>query len=342
MGNLSVEKQSSTLRAPYFIYTADGSHPREIDDGIYVERLDDTGEIYKVAVCVADTSKLYHGEARKEAMSNVHAEYWDLPDGELGYDPMINPVLIQEIELLEGKHRNALIVQFIIGATVAPAEVDVVFGKVEVAKNYTYKDLSALIHQSNDANNFSRVADLIKYHFGYNQGGDSSGRNKDSGKPARNVSESRWRKGSKINEAYMVAANHLAGLIMREEGRPAIYRVHDMSDTTYDHFIETNCAIYTREPGPHEGLGIDPYCRVTSPLRRLEDFIMSHHFRLRYENMEPSQGDKNEMNRAIRALNKRAIFEAQSANPAVTARRDRINQINLAAQSGLKIAEASA
>lgn len=332
--SLSIETGSHTETSPYLIYTADGSQPREIDDGIFVQRVDDMGELYSVGVCVADTSKKYSGEARVQAMSNVHAEYWDLPDGELGYDPMIDQCLIKNTELTEGNVRNALIVKFMIGACVEPTDVNVVFGKVEVKQNLTYKKFSSLAQFDQNFNKFARVANLIRTHIGYTQGGDSSGRNKE-GERVRSVSQASWKHGARINEAYMVAANHFAGVIMRDEERAAIYRVHDVSDNRYAQFIESNCAVYQREPGVHEGLRLNPYCRVTSPLRRLEDFIMSHHFRLRYEGCEPSRSDIEVMSEAIRALNKRAIFESLSASASIKAKQQRIRQQNDAATEQL-------
>lgn len=327
-----LDTSASTPEAPHVIYTADGSHPREIDDGAFVEPLDTDTEQYRVGVCLADTSKLYaNGDIRLQAMKNIHAEYWDLPDGTIGYDPMIDPIAIKDLELTQGRLRNALIVSFVIGECVEPTDIQITFGKVEVAKNYTYKEFSGLIGENKPESRYGRVGGLILSHLRYRQGGDSSGRNKAGGEVPLNVSYRSWAHGARVNEAYMVAANHLVGRVLRDEGTPAIYRVHDLSNDMHGEFIEANCAMYQRTPGLHEGLGVDPYCRVTSPLRRLEDFIMNYHLRLRYAGKQPTKADLNTMEAAIRALNKRAIFESVAASQGAKEKAARIKAMNDAA-----------
>lgn len=337
MKKFEIESGSSTAHEPYLIYTADGSDPKEIDDGIFVERLDAEGELYQVGVCVADVSKLYHSEVRHQAMTNVHAVYWDLPDGERGYDPMIDPEIIADLEFKEGRVKNALIVQFVIGATVAPTDIDVVFGKIETVKNYTYKELSGLQGAAHPLGMYGRVGSLIQQQIGYKQGGDSAGRNRGSEALPLSESYKSWKHGARVNEAFMVAANHLAGVIMRDENRPAIYRVYNPADDSNSQFVDANWALYQKDPGLHVGLQVDPYCRVTSGLRRLEDLIMSYHFRLRHEGKKPTRGDINIINDGIRALNKRAIFESVAANPGVRARNERISAQNAAAQERVRL-----
>jgi len=336
MNRLNLDIGSSTPEAPHVIFTADGSNPKEIDDGVFVYPLDTDTEQYLVGVCVADTSKLYaNGDIRLQAMKNVHAEYWDLPDGTIGYDPMIESSAIRDLELTRGRLRNALIVSFVIGETVAPSNIQIAFGRVEVAQNYTYKAFSGLVGEGKSAERYGRASNFILQHLAYRQGGDSSGRNKEGEAVPLDLSYQTWAHGARINEAYMVAANHLVGKVLRDEGLPAIYRVHDLSDNTHGLFIEANCAMYQRTPGLHEGLGVDPYCRVTSPLRRLEDFIMNYHLKLRHLGIVPPKADLNMMDESIRALNKRTIFESVSTNRGVIEKNLRIKAINDAASARL-------
>jgi len=133
-----------------------------------------------------------------------------------------------------------------------------------------------------------------------------------------------------MNEVFMVAANHLTGRITRDENYPAIYRVHDLGDTRFEEIMELNASMYSQTPGPHQALGVDPYCRVTSGLRRLEDFTMSYFLYLRSQGKQPTQQDLAFRSRAIRRLNKRAIYEAESSSLTRMRRRREEAQLRLA------------
>ena len=60
----------------------------------------------------------------------------------------------------------------------------------------------------------------------------------------------------------------------------------------------------------HSNLGLDPYCRSTSPLRRLEDLVMAHHLKLRHTGQLPTEEDEKIMTLAIRNLNRRLVYDA--------------------------------
>ena len=310
-----LDHRATEQNAPYGIITTDCSEPKEIDDGLFVHPLDSATEAYRVGVCVADASKLYaDGDIRQGAMERVHADYWDLPDGERGYDPMIPPDAIKDKELTEGNSRSALIISFLVGVGMPPCQASIDFGRVEVKRNYTYKSFSERTKSRKEFEKYSRASNFIINGLGFNQGGDSLKKTKSNQPTNKNSSYQAWKSGSAINESFMVAANHLVGMVMRDEDRPAIYRVHDMADMRFEEIIETNVARYSSEPGRHQGLNIDPYCRATSPLRRLEDFIMAHHLKLRSNGEQPSSSDIQTMNTAIRRLNRQAIYDSMHAS----------------------------
>lgn len=299
------------------IITADCSFPKEIDDGLFVEQLDEAYELYRVGVCVADTSKLYANPAVvRQAQNRTAAKYWDLSDGERGYDPMIDTELIKELEFTAGAIRSALIVTFNIGPTVPPTDLDISFGEVEVTQNKTYKDFSNFALYGK-GRRFAITSNLIKEHLGYVAYGDHPGTkpawrsSTDTPEPSvPNASGHAWKRGSKMNEAFMVAANHLVGRQMMTENRPAIYRVFDPEDEQYIDIVSANVAMYSRTPGPHTALRLDPYCRVTSPLRRLDDFVMNRQLYNRHMGKSPVAKDAEEVAFAIRRLNQEIIASA--------------------------------
>ena len=295
------------------VITADCSSPKEIDDGLYVHKLDEERELYEVGVCVADTSSLYK---KPEIVSHAHdrtaAKYWELPGNERGYDPMIDADEIKNLELIEGSVRSALVISFLIGPKDEPEDVSIAFKPVEIVSNKTYKQFAneAL---SGELRHFLRVSSLIKNHLGYIAYGDHAGVRpawRNGSNQVISASDRAWKKGSQVNESFMVAANHLVGRQMATEGRPAIYRVHDPEDEQYLELLSASVARYSRIPGPHSGLRLDPYCRVTSPLRRLDDFVMNNQLRKRFEGKQPTAQDTREVAFAIRRLNQELIAAA--------------------------------
>lgn len=296
------------------IITADCSFPKEIDDGLYVEPMDEDYELYKVGVCVVDTSNLFnYRDIVQQAHAKTAARYWDLPNGERGYDPMIETGIIKGLEFTAGNVRDAMVVNFLIGRKQAPSELNISFNKVKVSQNLNYKQF-AKYTQRPEGEKFRRAKDLIKGYLGYVAYGDHTGSRPawreadDTAVPS--LSRSAWEKGSKINEAFMIAANHLVGKALAEEGRPAIYRVHDPNDEQLLELLSASAAHYSRTPGPHSGLNLEPYCRVTSPLRRLDDFVMNHQLKKRFLGKAPSMQDTKEVAFAIRRLNQEIVAAA--------------------------------
>jgi hypothetical protein len=225
---------------------------------------------------------------------------------------MIEPELIKNLEFKAGTVRDALIVSFIIGPKDAPRDVDISFGQVEVVSNLTYKDFANRAMHGKSGR-FLQASRHIVRHLNYVAYGDHTESRPAwrSAQPAvGNVSGKAWKNGSKINESFMVAANHLVGLTVKEENRPFIYRVHDPEDERYLELLSPAMALFSRTPGPHSGLRLDPYPRVTSPLRRLDDFVNNHQLKHRFLHRNPTAADAKEVAFAIRRLNQELIAGA--------------------------------
>jgi exoribonuclease II len=126
---VQLDEQASTVDKPHGILTIDCSNPHEIDDGVFVRPVDTDTEQYQVGVCVVDGSQLNRDqELVKQAMRNVEARYYNLGSNEQGYEPMIDPEMIREVDFREGTVRKALIASFRVGIDVAPTDVEVSFG----------------------------------------------------------------------------------------------------------------------------------------------------------------------------------------------------------------------
>ena len=320
---VELDPQASEPNAPYVVITADCENPKEIDDGVFVEQLPDLKETYKVGVCVADTSSLYNDSTIfDQAMANTEAKYWENPDKTIGYEPMIDLAAVKGYEFSAGNIRDALIVTFIVGCDTPPSNVEINFGKVEVAKNQNYADFWKYCMPGHQGMRFGRASAFILRHLRYTS--DSYDKRvlpqsfkKVYKRMLLGEDLDALERGSRINEAYMIAANHLVGKTLAEEGQPGIYRVHDPRAFRYDEVIPRDLARYSALPGPHKGLGLTHYCRVTSPLRRLEDFVMSHQLRQRYEGRTVSDADTDVVAEAVQRLNARiAAVVASHHTPA--------------------------
>lgn len=319
---IELDRHASSQEMPYAIITADCSNPQEIDDGIYVEPLQAAEETYRVGVCVADASRYYDdGAIRKQALTRTEAKYWNMPNGKRGYDPMINAVAINRAELTQGNVRDALMVSFVVGEKEPPGQVEIAFGKVEVRENQNYKRFGQKCRYSPDSRKYGRASAFIVSHLQFNSGGDGDLDDSLEGNSTEDVynrlihvpPRKSWLRGSRLNEAFMVTANYLVGQTMAAENRPAIYRVHTPEDESLLEFMPANIARYSRTPGFHDGLGLGPYCRVTSPLRRLEDFMMCYQLKQRSLGLEPIARDYRDVALAVQRLNQRVVADAAKA-----------------------------
>lgn len=317
---MELDERASADNRPHLLVTADCSNPRELDDGLIVEALPSSGEMYRVSVCVVDTSPLYreHG-VLDEVMKRTEAKYYPLPNGEQGYEPMVSGEVIKDMDFKlrsPGDTRAAMIVRFVVGKNQPPTDTEVVFGQVEVAANHDYHHFAALSSLGGKYERFGRAAILIKQHLAFTAEGDHYGSGSEG---AANAGSKRivtdpvhqgFIRGSRLNEAFMVGTCLKVGqLLIPEQDRVGIYRVHDSADEAQQMFLPANVATYSWEPGPHEGLGVYGYCRVTSPLRRLEDFIMSHLLRQRYEGKPVTRDDEATVAMAVHRLNGRIQYE---------------------------------
>jgi exoribonuclease R len=141
--------------------------------------------------------------------------------------------------------------------------------------------------------------------------------------------EKQWRRGAMINQAYMVAAGHVVAQTLRAEGRLAIYRRHDPSDDSMAEILDPTVAYFSTKPGVHAGLGLEPYTRVTSPLRRSEDFIMLGLLKA-YTNGRPLSGrDSRLIDTTVRRLNQREAAAEYRKNKQARRRRPRAHRPQL-------------
>ncbi|NLI79224.1 MAG: RNB domain-containing ribonuclease [Candidatus Riflebacteria bacterium] len=98
---------------------------------------------------------------------------------------------------------------------------------------------------------------------------------------------------------FMVLANHLAARRCQEKGLPCLYRSQEPPETKPDLPVTFQPVAFFQalrsfrktvlgpNPGPHASLGVNPYCQVTSPLRRYSDLLIQRQLAADLEGLPP-------------------------------------------------------
>lgn len=303
---IELDMRSSEPQKPYGIITVDCSSPYEYDDGIAVSRITDaSGELYNVSIFAVDTSRYYlDEEIAKQVLRKRESRYNDLETGEQDYDPMLDDNLTQSIHFIKGSVRKAMFLSFVVGQDHPPSDVEVGFGNVEVTRNFSYAEFSRKARVRGTYKPHKKAASYIVQHLS-----PSAIRNEDTlfKDPLLIPNAMATRKGAAVNSAFMIGGGHLIAKQLRDEKHLAIYRVHDVDDMTASDFLSPRMARFSLKPGPHHALGIDPYLRPFSPLRRAEDFIMLGILRARYEGRTIGTRDLKLAKAAVQCLNQAII-----------------------------------
>jgi hypothetical protein len=309
----------ASMRRNLHIITADDPNPQERDDGYAVAPLRTRPDLLRVSVCIADPSAdYYRSDVYKQALEKTTAGYWINEDGSHGYDPMINEDVIRNHEFTKGTSPSALVASFTIGPEKPPSELEIYFSPVQVVSNMTFSNLARTTAQRRKMERYKQASALIRGHLGYNSGVDWH-HAKAAGvvvsaqtaqvRPEAGISKGSLR-GSKINEAFMIAFNHLVALEMERLDEPYIYRVHNPEDERYrDVLPPEGRALYSMSPGRHQALGLSRYSHSSSPLRRGVDLVNGHILKKLSRGESISGRDMRDMEMMVRRSNLRILQE---------------------------------
>jgi hypothetical protein len=307
------------------IITADSPLPKEIDDGVFVEKLGRSDEIYKVGVCIADASSLYEDPAVRGTAKEKRAARYELlnedshgeDDGEDNriddYDPMLPVEAIKDLELSAGGLRDAMIATFKVGPKLPPRDLRIRYGKVEVVANMTYLEFAEFTAQGSNQR-FRRASEAIKAWLNYRAYGDHDGDKPNRPDGEQNISSQRWKRGSKTNEGFMVGVNHLVGKMLADENWQAgIFRVHDPQNSAMAELLSASAAYFSITPGLHDGLNVSPYFRNSSPLRRFDDFVNNYMLKKRYLGLPLTEADIRDVRDSVESLNEGLVQASRLA-----------------------------
>lgn len=303
---IELDQRSSEPQKPYGIITVDCSSPYEYDDGIAVSRIADaSGELYNVNIFAVDTSHYYlDEEVAKQVLRKRKSRYHDIETGEQDYRPMLDDELTQSLHFAKGSIRKAMVLSLIVGDDHPPSDIELGFGNVEVIRNLSYAEFTRKARLRGTYKPHKKAASFIVRHLAPTTIRNENTLLKD---PLLIPNAMASRKGAAVNSAFMIGGGHLIAKLMQDEDHLAIYRVHDVDDTTTSDFLSPQMARFSLNPGPHHALGVSPYLRPFSPLRRAEDFIMMGILRARHEGRPIGTRDHKLAKATVQCLNQAII-----------------------------------
>jgi len=268
--------------------TIDSEFTRDIDDALSVERV---GNDFQVGVHITDVATYLNGyrEIFQEAMARATSIY--LPDQRI---PMIPPVLSEgACSLVVGERRRALsfLVRFDEEGRVL--EYRIVPSIIQVERRLSYDQVDQLLEEMDEELLIlKRVSEKLLR------------RRTEMGavfipRPERVIRVTRDKEivlykrdressSQKMVSEFMILANSLTALFLKEKGVPAIYRGQmeprekifpmekfDALQAYRLRRVMNRVEVSTR-PSRHAGLGAEAYLTLTSPIRRFYDLLAEH------------------------------------------------------------------
>ena len=266
--------------------TIDSEYTRDIDDALSLER--GQGR-YQVGIHIADVATFLdgHSEIFGEAMTRGTSIY--LPDQRI---PMIPPALAEgSCSLVVGEKRRALSFLVQLDEEARVQDYQILPGLIQVERRLSYDTTDLLLEEMDEE--LSVLQSLAEKLFQRRMGMGALfiprpervirvSREKDISFFKRN----RESPSQKMVAEYMILANHLAALFLKEKGIPAIYRgqmeprekVPPMPKfdplLAYQLRRILNRGEISTRPLRHAGLGTEAYVTLSSPIRRFYDLLV--------------------------------------------------------------------
>ncbi|MBM4331421.1 MAG: RNB domain-containing ribonuclease [Deltaproteobacteria bacterium] len=265
--------------------TIDSEYTRDIDDALSLERV---GGDYQVGIHITDVATFLDGHSAifQEAMVRAISIY--LPDQRI---PMILPALSESTcSLIVGEKRRALSFLVRIGEEGKVREFQIVPSIIQVEQRLSYDTADRLLEEEEEE--LIILERIAKKLFNWRTG---------SGaffipRPERVIRVSREKEISvfkrerespsqKIVSEFMILANYLAALFLKEKGIPAVFRSQaeprekipliDKFDPLQAYRLRRvmNRVEVSTRPLRHAGLGAEAYLTLTSPIRRFYDLL---------------------------------------------------------------------
>jgi exoribonuclease-2 len=268
--------------------TIDSEFTRDIDDGLSVER---AGKDLRVGIHITDVATYLNGFAEifRESMARATSIY--LPDQRI---PMIPPALSEgACSLVVGEKRRALSFLVRFDGEGRVLEYRIVPSIIQVERRLSYDQVDQLLEEMDEELTLLKGISEKLWQRRTEMGAFFIPRpervirvNRD--KEILLYKRDRESPAQKMVSEYMILANSLAALFLKEKEVPAIYRGQmeprekvppmDKFDALQAYRLRRimNRVEVSTRPSRHAGLGVEAYLTLTSPIRRFYDLLVEH------------------------------------------------------------------
>jgi exoribonuclease-2 len=267
--------------------TIDSEYTRDVDDALSIEFLG-SGQ-YRIGIHIADVATFIDPHCRIFQEAKLRATSIYLPDQRI---PMIPPALSEEIcSLLVGEKRRSLSILVRIDSEGKILEYQILPSFIQVDRRLSYEKADELLEEGDEELvALEKIAQML-YRQREAQGAIFIPR------PERVIRVNREKEifiqkrdresaSQKMVAEFMILANRLAALYVKERGIPAIYRGQleprekvapiDRFDPLQAYRLRRilNRVEVSVQPLRHSGLGVEAYVTLTSPIRRFYDLLL--------------------------------------------------------------------
>jgi exoribonuclease-2 len=266
--------------------TIDSEYTRDIDDALSLEPV---GKDYQVGIHITDVASFLNGhkEIFQEAMSRATSIY--LPEQRIS---MIPPALSESTcSLIAGEKRRALSFLVRIDPEGKIQDYQILPSLIQVGKRLSYETADQLLGEEEDELNLLQKIAKKLFQRRMSAGAFFVPRPERVIRINREKEISIYRRdrespSQKIVSEFMILANCLAALFLKEKAIPGIYRSQaeprekippiDKFDPLQAYRLRRimNRVEVSTRPLRHAGLGAEAYLTLTSPIRRFYDLLV--------------------------------------------------------------------
>lgn len=294
VNNYSISKDRAIIDD--YILTFDGEDTKEIDDALSV-KITNNDHIL-LGVHIADPTSLIDKDSIifEEAAKRTTSIYLS----DKTYSMFPSQLSSNLVSLNEGNYRPATSYYFEFNKEGKLIKSNFIKSVIKVDKNMTYNDFTKILYMNgNDKTketifNLNKVSNILQNYYKKDPLYEKINR---SEKNITNTNIIGISNGEKVVESTMIFTNYMVAKYFKDNHLPFIYRNHTINEEmmnnldklkyniikednneAYLRYIEMVKNIYPKalyevESKGHYGLGIDTYCHITSPLRRMADVI---------------------------------------------------------------------
>ena len=264
-----------------YIITIDDTNAKVLDDGLSIRKLENGNLCFKVHIADPLVLYPYESEIMKKAKSNVETIY--LADDSI---PMIpDSISYEKLSLTENRNRfgKTFCYEFDTQGNIVNFYIQNCF--VKISEKHSYESMNELYKNGGNTQEedsrlayYDQIVTFLRTMFK-----DAKSYEEIKIKELIDSPSKRSSFSENLVSHAMILTGYMTAKYMREKGLPYVYRCHEFKsiDKTIqdsmskEELIKLQQALshsyYSRTNKGHQGLNVEQYSHVTSPLRRFCD-----------------------------------------------------------------------